>query len=219
MTDLEEAREFFSGDFYATKSTGIVIDEVGNHYARCSMEITRNHQNSYGGVMGGANFTLQTTPLLLPQTSASPDSFCHQPDKLHRNGKRHKAYFRIPPDQRRPLNLPLQYRHHRRPGHKNCLCYNQRNEAGKIIEIHIISLNFRFYMHDYRNLWIFVFISLFYTDNIGYFRDFIRIFMLISLKISAFGRFCAYNFAIFSFLYAFFPVFLILYRNLKKIYG
>ena len=43
MTDLEKAREFFGGDFYATKATGIVIDEVGDHYARCSMEITRNH--------------------------------------------------------------------------------------------------------------------------------------------------------------------------------
>jgi len=58
MTDLEKAREFFSKDFFATKSTGIVIDEVGEHYARCSMEITRNHQNAYGGVMGGATFTL-----------------------------------------------------------------------------------------------------------------------------------------------------------------
>ena len=58
MTDLEKAREFFGGDFYATKATGIVIDEVGDHYARCSMEITRNHQNAYGGVMGGATFTL-----------------------------------------------------------------------------------------------------------------------------------------------------------------
>ena len=57
-TDLEEAREFFGDDFYATKATGIVIDEVGDHYARCSMEITRNHQNAYGGVMGGATFTL-----------------------------------------------------------------------------------------------------------------------------------------------------------------
>ena len=57
-SDLEEAREFFGGDFYATKATGIVIEEVGDHYARCSMEITRKHQNAYGGVMGGATFTL-----------------------------------------------------------------------------------------------------------------------------------------------------------------
>ena len=56
--DLEKARTFFSGDFYATKATGIIIDEVGENYARCSMEITRNHQNAYGGVMGGAIFTL-----------------------------------------------------------------------------------------------------------------------------------------------------------------
>ena len=57
-SDLEETREFFGGDFYATKATGILIEEVGDHYARCSMEITRNHQNAYGGVMGGATFTL-----------------------------------------------------------------------------------------------------------------------------------------------------------------
>lgn len=58
FSDLEKAREFFGGDFYATKASGIVIDEVGDHYACCSMEITRNHQNAYGGVMGGATFTL-----------------------------------------------------------------------------------------------------------------------------------------------------------------
>lgn len=58
MNDLEKAREFFGGDFFATKASGIIIDEVGEHYAKCSMEITRNHQNAYGGVMGGATFTL-----------------------------------------------------------------------------------------------------------------------------------------------------------------
>ena len=58
MNDLEKAREFFYGDFFATKASGIIIDEVGDHYAKCSMEITRNHQNAYGGGMGGATFTL-----------------------------------------------------------------------------------------------------------------------------------------------------------------
>ena len=58
MTDLEKAQEFFDGDFYATRATGIIIEEVGDHFARCSFEITRNHQNAYGGVMGGAIFTL-----------------------------------------------------------------------------------------------------------------------------------------------------------------
>ena len=58
MSDLEKAREFFGQDFYATKATGIIIEEVGEHYARCSFDITRNHQNAYSGVMGGATFTL-----------------------------------------------------------------------------------------------------------------------------------------------------------------
>ena len=58
MSDLEKAREFFDGDFFATKATGIIIEEVGEHFARCSFEINRNHQNAYGGVMGGAIFTL-----------------------------------------------------------------------------------------------------------------------------------------------------------------
>ena len=35
MTDLEKAREFFGGDLYATSATGIVIEEVGDHFARC----------------------------------------------------------------------------------------------------------------------------------------------------------------------------------------
>lgn len=58
MTDLEQAREFFGEDYYATKVMGIEIEEVGDHYARCSLELTRNHKNAYGGVMGGAIFTL-----------------------------------------------------------------------------------------------------------------------------------------------------------------
>ena len=58
MTELEKAREFFGQDFYATKATDIKIEAVGEHFARCSFEIQRNHQNAYGGVMGGAIFTL-----------------------------------------------------------------------------------------------------------------------------------------------------------------
>ena len=58
MTDLEKAIEFFSGDLYATKTTGIVIDDVKEHYAKCSLEIHEGVQNAYGGVMGGAIFTL-----------------------------------------------------------------------------------------------------------------------------------------------------------------
>ena len=57
-TDLQKAKDFFGGDLYATETTSIIIEEVGEHYAKCSFEIQKKHQNAYGGVMGGAIFTL-----------------------------------------------------------------------------------------------------------------------------------------------------------------
>ena len=58
MSRLEEARKEFSKDLYATERTGIVIEEVGDNHAKCSMKITEGHRNAYGGVMGGAIYTL-----------------------------------------------------------------------------------------------------------------------------------------------------------------
>lgn len=58
MTDLQKAREFFKDDLFATEVTGIVIDEVGDHYARCSLKIEPRHKNAAGQVMGGAIYTL-----------------------------------------------------------------------------------------------------------------------------------------------------------------
>lgn len=57
MTKLEEARAFFAGDRFATEN-GAVIDEIGEHYAICSMELTPHHLNAAGRVMGGAVFLL-----------------------------------------------------------------------------------------------------------------------------------------------------------------
>ena len=57
MTNLEEARAFFAGDRFATEN-GAVIDDIGEHYAICSMEITPHHLNAAGRVMGGAVFLL-----------------------------------------------------------------------------------------------------------------------------------------------------------------
>ena len=56
--DLKKAREFFGKDIDASKTTGIQIDDVGDHYAKCSLKITDAHKNAYGGVMGGVIFTL-----------------------------------------------------------------------------------------------------------------------------------------------------------------
>lgn len=58
MTDLEQAREFFAKDRYATEATGIVIDEVGEKYAKCSLVLDGRHKNAVGHVMGGVMFTL-----------------------------------------------------------------------------------------------------------------------------------------------------------------
>ena len=54
---IEEAREHFKKDRFAS-STGMVLDELGDDYAVCSVELSENHQNAYGGIMGGAIFTL-----------------------------------------------------------------------------------------------------------------------------------------------------------------
>ena len=58
MGTLEEAREEFSKDLYATELTGAVIEEIGENYAKCSMKLEKRHRNAYGGIMGGAIYTL-----------------------------------------------------------------------------------------------------------------------------------------------------------------
>lgn len=58
MGTLEEARKEFSRDIYATELTGAVIDEIGENYAKCSVRLSDRHRNAYGGIMGGAIYTL-----------------------------------------------------------------------------------------------------------------------------------------------------------------
>ena len=55
---LEEARAIFSKDLYATKLTGARIDKFGENYAKCSMLLSADHRNAYGGIMGGSIYTL-----------------------------------------------------------------------------------------------------------------------------------------------------------------
>ena len=54
---VDEARGFFVGDKFATNN-GMVIDEIGDDYAICSMDIEEGHLNAAGGVMGGVIYTL-----------------------------------------------------------------------------------------------------------------------------------------------------------------
>ncbi len=54
---VESAREFFYKDKFAV-NTGITLDELTEDEAVCSLVLTDDHRNAYGGVMGGVIFTL-----------------------------------------------------------------------------------------------------------------------------------------------------------------
>lgn len=57
MTDLEKARDYFSGDRFATEN-GCIIEELGDDYACCSLPLAPHHKNAMGNIMGGAVFML-----------------------------------------------------------------------------------------------------------------------------------------------------------------
>lgn len=57
LQKIDEIRERFSHDRFATVN-GAYIEEVAEGYAKCTMQITDNHKNALGAVMGGAIFTL-----------------------------------------------------------------------------------------------------------------------------------------------------------------
>ncbi len=54
---IEEAREYFSTDRFATDN-GMTLDELDDVHAVTSMALGERHRNAFGGVMGGAIFTL-----------------------------------------------------------------------------------------------------------------------------------------------------------------
>lgn len=58
MRDLEEARNYFKDDRFATEASGIIIEAVDDGYAKCSMKIEDRHRNAVNQVMGGAIYTL-----------------------------------------------------------------------------------------------------------------------------------------------------------------
>ena len=58
MNDLEEARAYFAKDRYASEVTGVVIEEVGDRYAKCSLKIDQRHLNALDFLMGGVVYTM-----------------------------------------------------------------------------------------------------------------------------------------------------------------
>ena len=57
MRPSEETVRMFERDRFATEN-GAVIDEVDDHYAKCSLKIEDRHRNAMRAVMGGVYFTL-----------------------------------------------------------------------------------------------------------------------------------------------------------------
>lgn len=57
MKSIEEIREIFKKDLFATEN-GAVIDNVSEGYAKCSLRIAHRHHNAVGAVMGGVPFML-----------------------------------------------------------------------------------------------------------------------------------------------------------------
>ena len=57
FTTIEEARDYFSKDRFATDN-GMTLDELDESHAVTSLTLGARHKNAFGGVMGGAIFTL-----------------------------------------------------------------------------------------------------------------------------------------------------------------
>lgn len=57
MKDINEIRDFFAKDRFATEN-GAFIEEVAENFARISLDITDHHRNALGAVMGGVYFLL-----------------------------------------------------------------------------------------------------------------------------------------------------------------
>lgn len=57
MELIDQVRERFKNDRFAT-GNGVVIVDVSDGYAKCSLDLQREHMNAIGAVMGGAIFTL-----------------------------------------------------------------------------------------------------------------------------------------------------------------
>jgi acyl-CoA thioesterase len=58
MTSLEQAREIFNNDRYATSLTGVEIASVGDHEAVCALTVRPEHCNARGVAMGGVMYTM-----------------------------------------------------------------------------------------------------------------------------------------------------------------
>ena len=55
---LEEAKQIFGNDYYASKLTGIEILAADVGYSKVALKLKKEHNNALGYVMGGVYFTI-----------------------------------------------------------------------------------------------------------------------------------------------------------------
>lgn len=58
MKSIEEIRQYFAGDIYATETTGIQILEVAEGYAKVGLKLDGRHLNAADRVMGAVFYTM-----------------------------------------------------------------------------------------------------------------------------------------------------------------
>ncbi len=58
MKTLKEIQEYFDNDKYATATTGIVITEASQGYAKVELSLDERHRNARGAIMGAVYFTM-----------------------------------------------------------------------------------------------------------------------------------------------------------------
>ena len=68
------AQEYFKDDRFATKTTGIVIEEARECYARCRLNIEDKHLSAMNVVMGGVLFTLADFTFAVAANAGQPDT-------------------------------------------------------------------------------------------------------------------------------------------------
>ena len=73
---LEEAREFFKNDHFATEACGCRVVEASPGHAVCEFDIEKKHLNGFGGVMGGAIFTLADFAVAIASNIGEEPSAC-----------------------------------------------------------------------------------------------------------------------------------------------
>jgi acyl-CoA thioesterase len=70
--DIEKIRAFFSRDRFLT-TTGVSIDEAGEDFAICSMNIEDSHLNASDAIQGGAIYTLADSAFAVASNAAFID--------------------------------------------------------------------------------------------------------------------------------------------------